>query len=299
MRLEQDGSSGFTPQTWDLAGNEANFFIRDASNGSTLPFRVFPGAPSNALIVEASTGDVGMGTTSPLGALHVENTTGDDVDDFIVDADGKLGIGTATVSPDSALLVNGAVRLGTGGYVQGEPTFGTRINNSADTLNLVRFFNSSGTAFGTYSSTDSGADNVIIPGMVGIGTDTPNVALDVQGVVEVNNVVEHSDRKWKQDISTIDDALKKVMNLRGVEFGWRTSEFPDMGFTEGTQVGLIAQEVESVIPELVQTDPEGSKSVSYTKLTAVLIEALKEQQAEIARLRAEVEALAASVKRSR
>ncbi len=68
LRLEQDGTSGFTPQTWDVAGNEANFFIRDATNGSTLPFRIFPGAPSNALTIEASTGDVGIGTTSPTEA---------------------------------------------------------------------------------------------------------------------------------------------------------------------------------------------------------------------------------------
>ena len=71
LRLEQDGSSGFTPQTWDVAGNEANFFIRDATNGSTLPFRIFPGAPSSALTIEASTGDIGMGTTSPGAGLHI------------------------------------------------------------------------------------------------------------------------------------------------------------------------------------------------------------------------------------
>ena len=59
-RLEQDGSNGFTPQTWDLAGNEANFFIRDATNGSTLPFRIFPGASSNSLTV-AGDDDVGIG----------------------------------------------------------------------------------------------------------------------------------------------------------------------------------------------------------------------------------------------
>ena len=70
MRLEQDGSSGFTPQTWDVAGNEANFFIRDATNGSTLPFRIFPGAPSNALSIEAS-GQIGLGTTTPDAGLHV------------------------------------------------------------------------------------------------------------------------------------------------------------------------------------------------------------------------------------
>ncbi len=73
LRLEQDGSSGFTPQTWDVAGNETNFFIRDATNGSTLPFKVFPGAPSNALTVEG-TGDVGVGTTSPDATLDVESS---------------------------------------------------------------------------------------------------------------------------------------------------------------------------------------------------------------------------------
>ncbi len=77
LRLEQDGSSGFTPQTWDVAGNEANYFVRDATNGSTLPFRIFPGAPSNALTIEASTGDVGVGTTSPDASLHILDTAGD------------------------------------------------------------------------------------------------------------------------------------------------------------------------------------------------------------------------------
>jgi hypothetical protein len=64
LRLEQDGSSGFTPQTWDVAGNEANFFVRDATNGSTLPFRIFPGAPSNALNLQAD-GNVSVGATGP------------------------------------------------------------------------------------------------------------------------------------------------------------------------------------------------------------------------------------------
>jgi hypothetical protein len=63
LRLEQDGSSGFAAQTWDVAGNEANFFIRDASNGSTLPFRIRPGAPSSAIDVDGD-GDVRFGTQS-------------------------------------------------------------------------------------------------------------------------------------------------------------------------------------------------------------------------------------------
>ena len=75
FRLEQDGSNGFTPQTWDLAGNETNFFIRDATNGSTLPFRIRPGAPTSSIDIQAD-GDIGFGTSSPSSSIHVRRTDG-------------------------------------------------------------------------------------------------------------------------------------------------------------------------------------------------------------------------------
>ena len=75
MRLEQDGSSGFAPQTWDVAGNETNFFIRDVTNGSQLPLRIRPGADSNSIFVDVDN-DVGMGTSSPDASLHVRRTDG-------------------------------------------------------------------------------------------------------------------------------------------------------------------------------------------------------------------------------
>ncbi|MCB1056977.1 MAG: tail fiber domain-containing protein [Acidobacteria bacterium] len=70
VRLEQDGSSGFTPQTWDMAGNETNFFVRDVTNGSKLPFKIFPNAKTDLLTVNAN-GRVGVGTKSPDGTLGV------------------------------------------------------------------------------------------------------------------------------------------------------------------------------------------------------------------------------------
>lgn len=70
LRLEQDGSSGFSSQAWDIAGNETNFFIRDVTNSSKLPFKIKPGAPTNALFVAAD-GDIGMGTQSPDVALDI------------------------------------------------------------------------------------------------------------------------------------------------------------------------------------------------------------------------------------
>jgi hypothetical protein len=73
LRLQQDGSSGFAPQTWDVAGNETNFFIRDVTNGSRLPFRIRPGAPSSSVFIDVD-GDVGLGTSSPGFAVHVFRT---------------------------------------------------------------------------------------------------------------------------------------------------------------------------------------------------------------------------------
>ena len=75
IRLEQNNSGGFTAQTWDIAGNEANFFVRDVTSGSRLPFRIRPGAPTSSVDISA-VGDVGIGTASPANSLHVARSDG-------------------------------------------------------------------------------------------------------------------------------------------------------------------------------------------------------------------------------
>jgi len=72
-----------------------------------------------------------------------------------------------------------------------------------------------------------------------------------------------------------------VLSLRGVTFDWRREEFPALNFTAGRSVGFVAQEVERVVPEAVTRDAEGFRSVAYSHLTPVLVEAVKEQQAQI------------------
>jgi len=74
LRLEQDGSAGWTSQTWDVAGNETNFFIRDVTNSSKLPFRIMPGTGDNNLVLKG--GNVGVMTTSPTSTLHVKKSDG-------------------------------------------------------------------------------------------------------------------------------------------------------------------------------------------------------------------------------
>jgi len=87
-----------------------------------------------------------------------------------------------------------------------------------------------------------------------------------------------SDRRYKQNITPIDSALEKVVKLQGVTFTWNRATYPLQFFCEGKQMGLIAQDVENIIPEVVLTNAEGYKSISYDKLTAVLIEAVKEMK---------------------
>jgi hypothetical protein len=69
LRFEQDGTGGFSPQTWDVAANEANFFVRDVTGGSRLPFRIRPGAPTSSIDIAAS-GDVGIGIATPSMKVH-------------------------------------------------------------------------------------------------------------------------------------------------------------------------------------------------------------------------------------
>jgi len=74
VRLDQPATGGFVPQIWDVAGNEANFFVRDLTGGSLLPFRIQPGSPTNSLTLKG--GRVGIGTWEPASALHVARTDG-------------------------------------------------------------------------------------------------------------------------------------------------------------------------------------------------------------------------------
>lgn len=91
----------------------------------------------------------------------------------------------------------------------------------------------------------------------------------------------HSDERLKNNISTIEDPKKILLGLRGVRFDWKE--------TGRRTLGLIAQEVEKILPELVHTDEKWYKSVEYANIVAVLIEGFKSQQSEIESLKQQIE----------
>jgi len=99
-------------------------------------------------------------------------------------------------------------------------------------------------------------------------------------------VVQPSDSRLKDNLTPITTPVEKIKSLRGVEFDWNSGEHV------GTHdVGLIAQDVEAVLPEAVTTQEDGYKNLAYTKVIPLLVEAMKEQQTMIEALRAEIELL--------
>ena len=121
---------------------------------------------------------------------------------------------------------------------------------------------------------------------IGIGTTTPSERLHVIGnILASGNVTGYSDQSLKNNIQTIPNALDKVLQLRGVEY--------DRKDIEGNphNIGVIAQEVEKIIPEVVTTHNDGVKSVAYGNIVGLLIEAIKEQQEQINILKEELDRL--------
>ena len=90
-----------------------------------------------------------------------------------------------------------------------------------------------------------------------------------------------SDMRFKQHITPLSDPLHKINQLQGVTFQWRFEAYPDGHFPQSPELGLIAQDVEKVLPEVVNSDSDGIQSIDYYQLVPLLIEAIKEQQKSI------------------
>lgn len=119
---------------------------------------------------------------------------------------------------------------------------------------------------------------------VGVGTSSPVYPLDVVGVIRsTEDIIAFSDARVKENVETITDASEKIRFLRGVTFNKINESKRSMG--------VIAQEVEQIIPEVVHTDEDGMKAVAYGNMVGLLIEAVKEQQHEIEQLKAQVKHL--------
>ena len=137
-------------------------------------------------------------------------------------------------------------------------------------------------------------------GNVGIGVEDPQAKLHVAGDILADNFPTPSDARLKTNVEPLTNVLDKLDQVHGVSFQWNAVYDSPRRTTEDRDIGVIAQEVEEVFPELITVwGEEGYRAIDYGRLTAVLVEAIKElradQETEIAVLEARVAALEALV----
>ncbi|WP_415063335.1 tail fiber domain-containing protein [Bdellovibrio sp.] len=202
---------------------------------------------------------------------------------MVIDSTGKVGIGT--ISPVYPLMVSSgdAIPVGIMGGNSSHTGISILNNNGALGSYSLRVTSSSNLNPRAFQIVDNSASStprlsVYNDGTVGINTTSvPSFTFYVNGTAGGSSVwTASSDRRYKDNITELPDALGKLLKLRGVSFSWKTEEFPEKKFTPGPDIGVIAQEVEEVYPEAVVTDNKGFKAVAYSKLVAPLIESTKE-----------------------
>ena len=146
----------------------------------------------------------------------------------------------------------------------------------------------------TTNTTDPNQTNIRMTTNLMIGADSdPAQELHVTGdVVVTQNITAYysSDISLKDNIRPIESAIFKVKQIRGITFDWN-EKANDLQREKGHDVGLIAQEVEKVLPEVVQIREDGIKAISYEKVVPLLVEAIKEQQVTIENLTKRIELL--------
>ena len=199
--------------------------------------------------------------------------------DMTIDSDGNVGIGTT--SPDFLLdLVQngGGVQLQMG-----------RSNTNPGTAWMGADINGFHLGVGEYAAAggnvgDPNGFTVSAIGNVGIGTATPSSKLEVDGDIKAAGDViafSASDQRLKNNISNITNPISKLNQINGVNFEWSK----DQSIHSGKDVGVIAQDVQKVLPEVVTERQDGNLAVKYEKIIPLLVEAIKDQQKQIEELK--------------
>jgi hypothetical protein len=239
----------------------------------------FHTAGSEKMRIDTS-GNLGIGTASPNKKLHIKDTASSN---SLVTMKVENSLGNAefgTQSNYARILCNGTLlHAHTGSvhyhYIGGSAVMaltvtGLGIGNTVPAYRL-----------------DVTGDARISSGSLGVGVN-PN-STDGRGDFS-NDVVAYStsDKRLKENIKPLDSALDKVLQISGVEFDWKElteEEKKTIHGNQGHDVGVIAQEIEEVLPEVVTTRDSGYKAVKYEKIVPLLIEAIKELKQEINELK--------------
>lgn len=277
------------------------------SHDSTTGYSANRHVDHTAVSITAGSGLTGGGDISTTRTISIANLGVTDAMLAGSISNAKLTNSSVTVTAGTGMSGGGAVSLG------GSIT----LTNAGVTSNVAGTGISVSGATGAVTITNTGVTSnvagtgVSVSGATGAVTisigqavaTSSNVQFNSLGVGmaasattgridATNDIVAYSssDRRFKNNIKPIENPLDKINKISGNTFDWNEETKIEHGY-DGNDVGVIAQEIEEVLPQLVQTRESGYKAVKYDKLVALLIEGIKEQQIQINDMKVEIENL--------
>lgn len=267
-------------QSWSLQRDSTNNLNFNSPSGS------------NAMLLSPS-GNVGLGAQPNNSKLEV---WGGSSPNALVTFGVTGGPGGEKIfrilndSPNAEALTftrDGFLGLGVTNPVQKIDAVGNiQANQYLDRENTSYFLDPASTSRINYIDADNLYSRGYLSTQYILDANNGNYQIDPTGRTQLRDVYHdgvlqaNSDERLKKNIQQITGSLDKIEKLRGVTFDWR-QDMDIKDLSTQRQIGMIAQEVESVLPELVNISPLGYKGIDYSKLTSVLVEAIKEQQAQI------------------
>ena len=334
MNLDRATNTQENSIVLNLAGaNQWQFGTGVSAAGSDFEFYDYSGTAGTRLIIKQG-GNVGIGTSSPSVKFQTVQTIADWTGDFknytagayglridlsgssgaqaalqvytatsngmIVRNDGIVGIGTFSPDTSTLLTVAGAVTIT--GQNTGHGASRLKLGQDSSAVSQIRFYGADNSTAGILQFTGSSADGSVgaerarisATGGFSVGTTADPGAGAIYATGDITT--SYSDARLKDVSGKIENALDKVCKLSGVYY--KNNELAkSFGYaSDGPQVGVLAGEVEAVMPEVVKAAPfdldesgnsksgENYKTVQYERLVPLLIEAIKEQQDLIAQL---------------
>lgn len=236
IRLEQNNSSGFTAQTWDIGSNETNFFIRDVTGGSKLPFKIVPGAPNNSLYINAS-GNVGIGTAAPNGKLVV-------ADGNLVVANGNVGFGTSSPSTKLHVVDADSENLNTSTALFENTNAGLNAvllelkNPGTSYIKLTNALTSPVVGYWLMGAKNNGSFALLNDKNFQVMSIDSAGNMNVKGTVTANNVLLTSDMNKKENFQSINgiEILSAISKLAISKWNYKSQS------TGEQHIGPMAQD---------------------------------------------------------
>ncbi len=273
--------------TWSITGNNniggGNYL--GTTNNQNLRLRT---NAQDRMIIDGNTGNLGINHTPNnqyklMVELYSDHGTDAAICGYARGSQDIYGLRGGTFSnDDDAAGVHGFAG-GNNGATYG--ISGVTYSTDDDAAGVYGYANrdAGGRTYGVYGVSAS-------PNGVGIYGRGHDWAGYFQGNVYTTGTYQSSDARLKTKIMDLQDEVTNIKSIRGVSYYWNKEKYPDRGFNDNKQFGVIAQEVEKVYPELVSED-EGYKIVNYVGFIPVLIEVVKEQQEFIEEQTKEIEQL--------